>query len=154
MLNSRPHLHWLNNCEVIMKAIRTELLPLEVITAGFLPLKPPIRTWRYYIQFPSLMCCLSIGQAISVPLWFIQNTNPCGTNGSINENRNDSFHCHASFFGFFWVFFLTWSNPSWLNTIKCNLVAWLLSAVKSSDHGWCPYFSLFFVGVTNLPVFS
>lgn len=51
-----------------MKAVRTELLPLEVITAGFLPLKPPNRMLRSCLQFPSLMCCLSIGQAISVPL--------------------------------------------------------------------------------------
>lgn len=118
-----------------MKAIRTELLPLEVIT-GFLPPKPPNRMLRYYMQFPSLICCLSIGEAISIPLWFMQNTNPSGTNGSKYETINDSFHFYAPFF-------LTWSNPSWWNSIKCNLVAWLLDAIKSSDHGWCPYLSVF-----------
>lgn len=47
-----------------MKAIRTELLALEVITARFLPLKPLNRMLHYYMQFSSLMYCLSTGQTI------------------------------------------------------------------------------------------
>lgn len=138
MLNIRLHFHRLNNCGLIMKAIRTELLPLEVIAAGFLPLKPPNRMLPSYMQFP-YPDVPSIGQAISVPLWFMQNTNPSGTNGSINETTKGSSHCSAPFFIF--LFFFTVSNPSWWNTLKCSLVAWLLGANKSSDRGWCPYSS-------------
>lgn len=74
MLNIRLYLHWLNKYGVIMKAVRTELLALEVITAKFLPLKPPNRMLRYYMQFSSLMYYLSVGQTTSAPLWFMQNT--------------------------------------------------------------------------------
>jgi len=51
-----------------MKAIRTELLALGVITARSFPLKTPNRMLRYYMQFSSLMYCLTVGQTIGVPL--------------------------------------------------------------------------------------
>lgn len=81
-----------------MKAIRTELLALEVITARFLPLKPPNRMLHYYMQFSSLMYCLSIGQSIMFHSDSCRTLNLSGAKVSIREIVNDSFHCHAPFF--------------------------------------------------------
>lgn len=80
-----------------MKAIRTELLALEVITVRFFPLKPPNRM-LHSVQFSSLMYVCVLAKLSVYHCDSCRTLNLSGAKVNIHKTVNGSFHCYAPFF--------------------------------------------------------